>query len=148
MEIETEQGEVETPEVVPRGDGTTYVSGLSSQGPLPLDPAAVTSDAGAIERLRELTARFSPAMAASPIVTTQACHRPITEDGLPLIGAVPGVRDAYVATGHSVWGMLNGPATGQAMAELIVDGAPSDIDLSPFNPARLPPLDADRLELR
>ena len=28
-----------------------------------------------------------------------------------------------LATGHSVWGMLNAPATGEAMSELILDGA-------------------------
>jgi glycine/D-amino acid oxidase-like deaminating enzyme len=39
-----------------------------------------------------------------------------------------------------VWGILNAPATGEAMAELIVDGAALSTDLSPFNPARLPPL--------
>src|SRR5215472_7990777 len=49
--------------------------------------------------------------------------------GLPLIGPVPGVADAYVATGHSVWGILNAPATGEAMAELIVDGAAHAVDL-------------------
>ena len=47
----------------------------------------------------------------------------MTQDGLPLIGAIPGARGAYVATGHSVWGILNAPATGEAMAELILDGA-------------------------
>jgi glycine/D-amino acid oxidase-like deaminating enzyme len=57
------------------------------------------------------------------------------------IGAVPGVEGAYVATGHSVWGMLNAPATG----ELILDGAARHVDLAPFAPGRLPPLDPARL---
>ena len=69
----------------------------------------------------------------------------MTEDGLPLIGAVPGVAGAYVATGHSVWGILNAPATGEAIADLIVDGASRAVDLSPFDPARLPPFEAARL---
>jgi len=43
-----------------------------------------------------------------------------------------------VATGHSVWGILNAPATGEAMAELIVDGAARTVDLDLFDPARLP----------
>ncbi len=38
-----------------------------------------------------------------------------------------------------LWGMLNGPATGEAMAELIVDGATSTVDITPFDPARLGP---------
>jgi glycine/D-amino acid oxidase-like deaminating enzyme len=59
---------------------------------------------------------------------------------LPLIGAVPGIEGAYVATGHSVWGMLNAPATGEAMSELILDGEARRVDLSPFAPGRLPPL--------
>ena len=44
---------------------------------------------------------------------------------------VPG---AFVATGHGPWGMLNAPATGQALAELLVDGASARVDLRPFAP--------------
>jgi glycine/D-amino acid oxidase-like deaminating enzyme len=65
----------------------------------------------------------------------------VANDGLPLIGEVPGIAGAYVATGHSVWGVLNAPATGEATAELIVDGAARSTDLRPFDPARLRPLD-------
>jgi polar amino acid transport system substrate-binding protein len=61
----------------------------------------------------------------------------VTRDGLPLIGAGPGAEGAYVATGHSVWGILNAPATGEALAELILDGRTSEVDLSPFRPDRL-----------
>ena len=148
VEVETEDGEVENPEVVPRADGTPYVCGLSSQALLPVDPATVSSDAGAIERLKELTASFSPALAQAPVLASQACHRPVTEDNLPLIGAVPAVSGAFVATGHGVWGMLNGPATGQAVADLIVDGSTPHVDLSPFDPGRMPRFDPDRLNLR
>ena len=60
----------------------------------------------------------------------------MTTQGLPLIGPVPGVKGAFVATGHSVWGILNAPATGEALAELIVEGAARTVDLSPFAPGR------------
>jgi glycine/D-amino acid oxidase-like deaminating enzyme len=73
------------------------------------------------------------------VLARQACFRPVTRDGLPLIGPVPGIEGAYVATGHSVWGILNAPATGEAMAELIVDGAARSIDLTAFDPGRLHP---------
>ena len=62
-------------------------------------------------------------LADAPILATQACFRPVTQDGLPLLGPVPGVTNAYVATGHSVWGILNAPASGEAMAELILEGS-------------------------
>jgi len=69
----------------------------------------------------------------------------VTGDGLPLIGAVPDAKDAYVATGHSVWGILNAPATGEAMAELILDGKARTVDLSPFDPTRLAALGPERV---
>jgi len=138
-------GEILTPELFPRADGTTWVCAISTAGPVPVDPADVAPDKGARARLEALCRNISPALAAAPIKARQACFRPVTEDGLPLIGAVAGIGGAYVATGHSVWGMLNAPATGEAMSELILDGAAHRVDLAPFAPGRLPPLDPARL---
>jgi len=145
VEYREASGAVQTPEVFPRADGTTYVCGISGESPLPIDPADVTPDPGTIERLRRMCEDLSPAFSPAKVVAQQACYRPITRDGLPLIGRVLGVEGAYIATGHSVWGILNAPATGEAMAELIADGAARTIDLSPFNPGRLPVLDPARL---
>jgi glycine/D-amino acid oxidase-like deaminating enzyme len=145
LEYREASGEVLTPELFPRGDGTTWVCAISTAGPLPIDPAKVSPDEGAHARLEAMCRAISPALAVAPIVARQACFRPVTEDGLPLMGQVPGVDGAYVATGHSVWGMLNAPATGEAMAELILDGTARHVDLAPFAPARLPTLDPARL---
>jgi glycine/D-amino acid oxidase-like deaminating enzyme len=145
LEYQEATGEVQAPELFPRPDGTTFVCGISSESPLPIDPAAVVPDPDAIERLQRICNRVSPVLASANIRARQACYRPITRDGLPLIGRVPGIEGAYIATGHSVWGILNAPATGEAMAELIADGTTRTIDLSPFNPGRLPPLDPTRL---
>ena len=134
-------GMEQAPELFPRADGTTYVCAISSETPLPVDPAAVAPDPGAIERLEAICRDLSPTLGGAKILARQACFRPIARDGLPLIGQVPGVGGAYVATGHSVWGILNAPATGEAMAELIADGAARAVDLAPFDPGRLPPLD-------
>jgi hypothetical protein len=41
--------------------------------------------------------------------------------------------------------MLNAPATGEAMAELILDGAAHQVDLRPFAVGRLRSFDPDRL---
>jgi glycine/D-amino acid oxidase-like deaminating enzyme len=140
-------GAVLTPELFPRADGTTYVCGISGEEVLPVDPALVMPDNGALYRLEAMCRAISPVLAAAPILARQACYRPIARDGLPLIGAVPGVAGAYIATGHSVWGILNAPATGEAMAELIVDGAARTVDLAPFAPDRLPRLDPARLQV-
>src|SRR5262245_9941617 len=140
-------GAISTPEVFPRNDGTTYVCAISSETPLPVDPADVAPDAGAIERLESICRGLSPMLARAKVLAAQACYRPVTRDGLPLIGRVPGLDNAYVATGHSVWGILNAPATGEAMAELILDGAARTVDVSAFDPARLPVLDANNLRI-
>ena len=137
IEYQEASGEVSSPEVFPRNDGTTYVCAISSETPLPLDPADVGPDAGAFERLAEMCARLSPVLAGVKILARQACFRPVTQDGLPFIGPMPRLAGAYAATGHSVWGILNAPATGEAIAELILDGAATSVDLSPFDPGRI-----------
>ncbi len=147
LEYRESGGDVHAPEVFPRPDGTTYVCGISSERPLPVDPADVAPDPGAIERLHAMCRALSPLLGEARVLACQACYRPVARDGLPLIGRIAGVDNAYVATGHSVWGILNAPATGEAMADLIADGA-ARIDLAPFDPARLPPLDPSRLPPR
>jgi glycine/D-amino acid oxidase-like deaminating enzyme len=145
LEYREASGEMLTPELFPRADGTTYICAISTTGPVPVDPADVAPDEGAHARLEALCRDISPALAGARIKARQACFRPVTQDGLPLLGAVPGIVGAYVATGHSVWGMLNAPATGEAMSELILDGDAHHVELRPFAPGRLPPLDPMRL---
>jgi glycine/D-amino acid oxidase-like deaminating enzyme len=105
----------------------------------------VTPEPDAIARLQILCERLSPAFRSERIIARQACFRPVTEDGLPLIGKVPRSEGLYVATGHNVWGILNAPATGEALAELIADGAARRADLAPFDPSRLRALDPSLL---
>ena len=92
LEYQEATGEVLTPELFPRADGTTWVCAVSSTEPMPIDPAQVAPDEGAHARLEAMCRAISPALAAAPITARQACFRPVTEDGLPLIGAVPGVE--------------------------------------------------------
>jgi glycine/D-amino acid oxidase-like deaminating enzyme len=147
LEYRERNGATLTPELFPRTDGTTYVCAISSEQPLPVDPAGVTPDPGAIERIEAMCADLSPVLASAKILARQACYRPVTRAGLPLIGSVPGIAGAFIASGHGVWGILNAPATGEAMAELIVDGASRSVDLTPFGPGRLPVFDPAQLRL-
>jgi glycine/D-amino acid oxidase-like deaminating enzyme len=130
-------GDEITVEVFPRADGSTHICAFSGAAALPADPAQVAPDPHVIERLRAVCERLSPAFTAERIIAKQACFRPITRDYLPLIGRVPHTEGAYVATGHNVWGILNAPATGEAMSELILDGKAHTVDLRSFDPGRL-----------
>ncbi len=42
----------------------------------------------------------------------------------------------WYGAGHSCWGILEAPATGKVMAQLILDGHASLLDIAPFSPAR------------
>ncbi|MBR0939225.1 FAD-binding oxidoreductase [Bradyrhizobium jicamae] len=145
LEYEEGNGNVVSVEVFPRADGSTHITALSDVVPLPVDPAVVKPEPEAIDRLQAISERLSPVFRADRIISRQACFRPLTQDGLPLIGKIPRSPGVYVATGHNVWGILNAPATGEAMAELITGGAAQRIDLASFDPARLPPLDPSLL---
>ena len=60
--------------------------------------------------------------------------RPVTVDGLPLIGATSSPR-VFVAGGHGMWGVTLGPVTGRLLAEQVVTGRAPQA-LRPFDPLR------------
>jgi glycine/D-amino acid oxidase-like deaminating enzyme len=136
VDYRTADGRALEPEIVPRPDGDVYVCGMADPQPLPESPEEVGVDEAACGILARAAGRVSTALATATITRRQACYRPVTDDGLPLIGRVPGMAGAYVATGHGPWGMLNAPATGRALAELMTDGTASLVDLRAFDPAR------------
>ena len=61
--------------------------------------------------------------------------RPMTGDGLPVVGWAPGIEGVFVATGHAMMGFLLGPLSGKLASEALLDGRMS-LDL--------PELRADR----
>lgn len=61
--------------------------------------------------------------------------RPSTPDSLPLIGEVPGLDGLYLATGHGMFGVTYGPATGAAIRSIVLEKkVPHAVE--PFQPAR------------
>ena len=61
--------------------------------------------------------------------------RPMTADGLPLIGRTPALQNVYVATGHGMLGVTLAPATAALLAPLVLEGRAAP-ELVPFDPAR------------
>lgn len=61
--------------------------------------------------------------------------RPATPDGLPVIGALPGVEAVVVASGHGMLGSTTGPGTGEAVAALLT-GQALPFDAAAVAPAR------------
>ena len=78
-------------------------------------------------RLEQLTlgARQSFRGMGDPTPISEWCGlRPCLPDGLPAIGPAPGIPGLFVATGHAMMGLTLGPATGQLVAEWLLEGAP------------------------
>ncbi|MGN9757369.1 FAD-dependent oxidoreductase [Streptomyces sp. SD31] len=64
--------------------------------------------------------------------------RPMTPDGLPLIGPLPGRPRVLLATGHNMLGVMPAPATGRLVAGLLTGGgtgAGGPVRAGPVGPA-------------
>lgn len=117
--------------------GEVYICGMSSQEEVPDDPEEIEPNPNSIGVLKRVARTVSSHLGEEAAVKAeQACFLPCTNDNMPVIGEIQGIKGCYVATGHSCWGILNGPATGAAMAELVMDGCSTIVDLTPFSPAR------------
>ncbi len=127
-----------TIEVYPRQGGMVYVAGHPEHGALPDDPDEIRPSDEACDELQRVAGVHSTALRAAEVVGRSACFRPLTVDGVPLIGPVPGAAGAYLATGHASWGILNAPATGRMITEMIMDGESRSVDAGPFAVSRLP----------
>ena len=76
-----------------------------------------------------------PCLEDARVVQHLAGLRPLSSDGLPIIGPVPGLQGAYLATGHGRKGIHLSFVTGQIIADLILRGSTS-LPLAPFLPGR------------
>ncbi|HXC95604.1 MAG TPA: FAD-dependent oxidoreductase [Edaphobacter sp.] len=88
-----------------------------------------------IDRLRSLAVALLPSLSGTTQLDAWAGLRPATEDGLPLLGALTGRPNHFIATGHYRDGILLAPATAQVMAQLLLGEIPA-VDLTPFSPER------------
>lgn len=124
--------------IYPRPGGAVHLTGHPEHAPLPADPDAIVPAEASVAELRRIGAVHARALGDAPEIGRSACYRPLTVDGIPLIGPVPGVPGAFLATAHASWGLLQGPATGRMVAEMILDGASRSLDAGPFALTRLP----------
>jgi len=66
----------------------------------------------------------------------QAGMRPMTPDGLPAIGTMPGLANTFVSTGHGMLGVTLAAGSARALTDLVLHGTRRP-ELAPFDPARL-----------
>ncbi|GLJ52397.1 hypothetical protein SUGI_1114480 [Cryptomeria japonica] len=136
LNYETAEGVSMDPEVYPRPTGDVYICGPSEEVEVPDDPQQILPCKESIITLQKVAQTVSSHLGSAELKAEQACFLPTSEDGIPLIGKIPDMVGVYVATGHGCWGILNAPATGESLAELIIDGKAKNVELKPFDPAR------------
>ena len=92
-------------EVYPRASNDVYLSGLGGNRYLgkellrTVGPEDISADETRVEAAAQSLARLTSIGKMAPH-RMQACLRPLLADGLPSIGAVPGTRNAFIATGE------------------------------------------------
>ena len=79
-------GEILTPELFPRADGTTWVCAISTVGPLPVDPADVAGDEVRTRGSKHCVGISRRRLPRRRLKRGRRGFRPVTEDGLPFIG--------------------------------------------------------------
>lgn len=84
---------------------------------------------GTTAELLDFATALAPALAALPVETCWSGLRPGTADGMPYLGRVPNLQNAWVATGHYRAGLHLSPATAVLMRALLL-GEPPPINVS------------------
>lgn len=86
--------------------------------------------AGGVHEALSEALRLAPGLTRATLHEVRIGLRPASPDHLPILGRAPGVRNAYIATGHGPYGLQLGPYSGAAVADLI-QGNPVAADLAP-----------------
>ena len=105
------------------------VLGSSASATRPADVPAVAA------RLAE---RARPFVGDLRIGATRCCPRPLSPDGLPLVGALDEARTRWVCAGHGPWGITVGPATSRMVADAILGRGEPPLPLRPDRFAAAP----------
>ncbi len=116
--------------VIGRGDEAIVGSTMENAG----FDASVTS-AGLAQIFSEV-ANLCPGFATADVGRTWAGLRPMTPDGIPIVGSPSQMEGLWVATGHGRNGILLAAITGLTIAQMMA-GEPTTVeDLSALDPDR------------
>lgn len=88
-----------------------------------------------LQGLRRAAERTFGLGADHPVRQIWRGPRPVTPDGLPVVGRAPRHQRVIVATGHCMLGLSLAPYTGRLVAQLAAGASPST-DLAPLSPQR------------
>jgi D-amino-acid dehydrogenase len=112
----------------------TWGSGIQLTGIDELASADAPARYSVTKRMIRGATTVFPELRTEGAVPWMHC-RPSMPDSLPVIGAVPGYHNAYLAFGHGHKGLGMAGITGELVRQL-VDGEPTTVDVEPYSPLR------------
>lgn len=136
--IKLKSGKSVTPEVYARAN-EVYVCGEGDRlVRLPSGTNKVAVDEKRCQDIVDYAATISPELRDGEVTARQACYLPgnTVGQGHPLIGKTD-TEGLYLCSGHTCWGIQNGPGSGKLMAEFVFDGEAKSIDASKFDPRKV-----------
>ena len=92
--------------------------------------------AGGVTQVLQEGFRIAPALRQATLAEVRVGFRPVSKDGLPLLGWIPAVSGLVIATGLGPYGLTVGPYVGLLAAQLAVGKTPAQ-DISAFGPERV-----------
>ena len=113
-----------------RADGLVWCGATTEWRGFDKEPSA-----SARQYLLQGATRLLPAIANANLVRHTACLRPVTADGLPILGQAPGWDNVYLAGGAGKKGILLSTGIGQSLANLITEGR-TDLSIGTCAPER------------
>lgn len=121
--------------VVPRRDGRLLAG--STSDPSLLEPLVT---AGGILEIASSAVEIAPGVASLRFSEAWAGLRPLSEDGLPVVGESTEVAGLFYATGYYRNGILLAPAAGEMVADLVcgIESELAALAAAPFSPSRFP----------
>jgi D-amino-acid dehydrogenase len=114
---------------------TPFKDALRIAGTMEMSGINTELDTRRVDAIRRGADRVLKNWSRGASETTWAGMRPMTPDGLPVIGRAPGYDNLFFATGHAMMGVSLAPATAVVIADLM-RGDDTYMDLAPFDPAR------------
>jgi len=117
--------------LVPWPDGRVAV-GATVEPHAGFDARATVS--GVLQLLGEAV-KTAPGLADATFLEVRVGLRPVSDDGQPLLGPVPGAANVHLATGYGADGLLLSPGCGRLVAAVAVGQNPT-IDITPWSVSR------------
>ncbi len=108
--------------------------GLRASSGMIIGQAEPTVSQAAIDGLITNLKAIYPEVPLDAVDPGWAGLRPMSADGVPIIGLLPGTSNAYVATGHAMLGLTYAPPTAKVLRALIEGTAPASYQV--LSPAR------------